>query len=165
MEVVGACRPPLGHDTRCQVQSRSGSAFGHLPPAARPADDVLLSSTSRLIAVIRRAVKRRRRNLTVISTENAISRCVDEALGLNSTTRTPATNTGYGHHQRTSSQQFYNKFATSQCQSLTSRHAKMLGCGKFFVRWWCSLVVFVVGVRSRCPCSGVRHLLSLQTSA
>ena len=39
------------------------------------------------------------------------------------------------HHQRTSSQQFYNllynKFATSQCQSPTSRHVKMLGCGKF----------------------------------
>ena len=49
------------------------------------------------------------------------------------------TNTGYGHvvqhHQRLSSQQFYNllynKFAKSQCQSPTSRHAKMLGCGKF----------------------------------
>jgi len=65
------------------------------------------------------------------------------------------TDTGYGHHQRTSSQQFYNKFATSQCRSPTSRHVKMLGCGKFFVRWWCSLVVFVAVVRSRCPCSGV----------
>ena len=49
------------------------------------------------------------------------------------------THTGYGHvvqhHQRTSSQQFYNllynKFATSQCQSPTSRHVKMLGCSKF----------------------------------
>ena len=42
----------------------------------------------------------------------------------------------------TSSQQFYNKFATSQCQSPTSGHIKMLGCGKFLsvggVRWWCS---------------------------
>ena len=50
----------------------------------------------------------------------------------NSTTRTPATdmyNTTNGHHQRTSSQ-FYNKFTTSQCQSPTSRHVKMLGCGK-----------------------------------
>ena len=40
------------------------------------------------------------------------------------------------HHQRTSSQQFYNvlhkKFASSQCQSPTSRHVKMLGCGKFY---------------------------------
>jgi len=34
-------------------------------------------------------------------------------------------NTTNGHHQRTSSQQFYNKFATSQCQSPTSRHVKM----------------------------------------
>ena len=49
------------------------------------------------------------------------------------------TDTGYGHvvqhHQRTSSQQLYNllynKFATSQCQSLTPRHVEMLGCGKF----------------------------------
>jgi len=49
------------------------------------------------------------------------------------------TDTGYGHvvqyHQRTSSQLFYNllynKFATSQCQRPTSRHVKMLGCGKF----------------------------------
>jgi len=36
--------------------------------------------------------------------------------------------TGYGHvvqhHQRTSSQQFYNKFATSQCQSPTSRQCQ-----------------------------------------
>jgi len=36
-----------------------------------------------------------------------------------------------GHHQRTSSQQFCNEFATSQCQSPTSRPVKMLGCGKF----------------------------------
>jgi len=74
-------------------------------------------------------------------------------------------NTTNEQHQRTSSQQFYNKFATSQCQSPTSRHVKMLGCGKFLsvggesfyklllysccelVRWWCSLVVFVAGVR------------------
>jgi len=45
------------------------------------------------------------------------------------------TDTGYGHavqhHQRMSSQQLYNKFATSQCQSQTSRHVQMLGCGKF----------------------------------
>ena len=45
------------------------------------------------------------------------------------------TDTGYGHvaqhHQRTSSQQFYKKFATSQCQSPTSRHVTMLGYGKF----------------------------------
>jgi len=52
----------------------------------------------------------------------------------NSTTRTPATdmlyNTTNGHHQRTISQ-FYNKFATSQCQSPTSRHVKMLGVANF----------------------------------
>jgi len=52
-----------------------------------------------------------------------------------STIRIPATDMFYnntsGHHQRTSSQQFYNKYATSQCQSPTSRHVRMLGCGKF----------------------------------
>jgi len=66
------------------------------------------------------------------------------------------TDTGYADHQRTSSQQFYNKFATSQWQSPTSRHVNMLGCGKLLsvggefvvqqvveyccqlVRWWCS---------------------------
>jgi len=49
------------------------------------------------------------------------------------------TDIGYGHvvqhHQRTSSQQFYNllydKFVTPQCQRPRSRHVKMLGCGKF----------------------------------
>jgi len=47
--------------------------------------------------------------------------------------------TGNGHvqhHQRTSSQQFYNKFATSQCHS-PSRHVKMFGMWQIFVRWWC----------------------------
>jgi len=114
------------------------------------------------------------------------------------------TDTGYRHvqhHQRMSSQQFYNKLATSQCQSPTSRHVKMLGCGKFLsvdgefvvqqvvellwapplvvsvagemlynkfsrlrtccttsnLLWACPLVVFMTGVRSWCPCSGVRH--------
>ena len=93
----------------------------------------------------------------------------------NSTTRTPATDTLYnttnGHHQRTSSQQLYNKFATSQCQSPTSRHVKMLGCGKFlsvggeFVyNYSCRIIVsssvggVIQHVRSRCPCSGVWHL-------
>ena len=55
------------------------------------------------------------------------------ALKPNSTTRTR--DTGYEHRlrtpQRTSSQKFYNKVATSQCQSPTSRHVKMLECGKF----------------------------------
>jgi len=91
----------------------------------------------------------------------------------NSTTRTPGTDV-VQHHQRTSSQQFYNllynKFATSQCQSPTSRHVKMLGIWDVaifcplvvnllyklwncceLVRWWCPLVVLynmsVAGVR------------------
>ena len=47
----------------------------------------------------------------------------------------------------------YNKFATSQCQSPTSRHVKMLGCGKVL-----SVGGVVQHVRSRCPCSGAWHL-------
>ena len=74
----------------------------------------------------------------------------------NSTTRTPATDTTNGQVQ----QQFHNKFATSQCQSPTSRHVKTYGMWQIFVRWWCSLVVFVAGVRNRCPCSGVWLLLN-----
>ena len=71
------------------------------------------------------------------------------------------TDTGYGHvvqhYQRTSSQQFYdllyNKFATSQCRSPTSRHVKMLGwMWQSFVRWWWI-----------CLCSGVWHLVDVQT--
>ena len=77
-----------------------------------------------------------------VSTEQFSKTNVLACLEPNSTTRTPATNTGHGHHQRTSSQQFYNQFATSQCQSPTSRHVKTLGCGKFLsvggARWWCS---------------------------
>jgi len=81
------------------------------------------------------------------------------ALKPNSTTRTR--DTGYEHRlrtpQRTSSQKFYNKVATSQCQSPTSRHVKMLGCGKFLSVGGDFVVQQVVGVRSRCPCSGVWH--------
>jgi len=35
-----------------------------------------------------------------------------------------------------------------------------VGMWQIFVRWWCSLVVFVAGVHSRCPCSGVWLLLT-----
>jgi len=34
-----------------------------------------------------------------------------------------------------------------------------VGMWQIFVRWWCSLVLFVAGVRSRCPCSGVWLIL------
>jgi len=99
-------------------------------------------------------------------------------FGPNSTTRTPATDKLFITPPSDKSQQFYNlpynKFTTSQCQSPTSRHVKMLGCGKFssvsgeFVvqqvvelLWACRLVVSVGGVvqhvRWRCPCSGVWH--------
>jgi len=79
--------------------------------------------------------------------------------------RTPATNTTNGHHQRTSSQQFYDKFTTNGQKFATSQHPDMsrcwalaLRCGKFVVEllWAHPLVVFVLaGFRSRCPCSGV----------
>jgi len=86
-------------------------------------------------------------------------------LGPNSTTRTPATNTTNGNHQRTSSQQFYNllynkfttngqKFATSQHLDMSRCWALVLRCGKFVVEllWACPLVVLlynmsVAGVR------------------
>ena len=70
-----------------------------------------------------------------------------------STTRTPATDTLYnttnGHHQRTSSQQFYNllynKFSRLRTCCTTSTTCCEL------VRWWCPLVVLynvsVAGVR------------------
>ena len=81
-------------------------------------------------------------------------------LGPSSTTRTPATNTTNGHHQRTSSQKFYNKFATSQCQRHLdmSRYWDMANFCPLYnccelVRWWC--------LYSRCRCSGVWHLTDL----
>ena len=85
--------------------------------------------------------------MTTTTTMMMMNVAGDVRLGPNSTTRTLASSDI--HHQRTSSQQFYNEFATSQCQSPTYRHVKMLGCGKF---------LSVGGVRSRCPCSGVWHL-------
>jgi len=85
---------------------------------------------------------------------------------------------GYGHHQLTSSQQFYdllyNKFNTSRQKFATSQHLDMsrcwalaLRCGKFVVQqvdvellWACPLVVLynmsVAGVR------GVWHLCHRQ---
>jgi len=60
----------------------------------------------------------------------------------NSTTRTPATNTSYEHHQRTPP-------TDKKCHIPTSWHVEMLGCGNFVVEllWACPLVVFVAGVR------------------
>ena len=57
------------------------------------------------------------------------------------------TDIGYGHvvqhHQRTPPTDelttiLYHKFATSQCQSPTSRHVKILGCVKFLSVGWCT---------------------------
>ena len=91
------------------------------------------------------------------------------------------TDTGYEHHQRTSSQQFYNllynKFTTNRRKFATSQHLDMsrcwalsLRCGKFVVEllWARPLVVSVGGVvqhvRSRCPCSGVWPINVKQTN-
>jgi len=76
------------------------------------------------------------------------------------------TTNGQAHNSSTTYNLLYNKFATSQCQSPTSRHVQMLVCGKllsvggeFVVQqvvellWARPLVVFVVYVCSRCPCS------------
>jgi len=59
----------------------------------------------------------------------------------NSTTRTPATNTGYGQHQRTKN----CHLDMSRCWALALRS------GKFVVEllWACPLVVSIAGVRSR----------------
>jgi len=92
--------------------------------------------------------------------------CRPIVLVPNSTTRTPAPNTGYGHQQRTSSRQFYNLLYNSHHQRTKICHiptywALALRCGKFVVEllWARPLVVSVGGavqhVRSRCPCSGV----------
>jgi len=68
----------------------------------------------------------------------------------NSTTRTPATNTGYRHHQR-----------TKICHIPTSWHVEMLGSGIAMWQICCRIVASssVGGVvqhfRSRCSCSGV----------
>ena len=65
----------------------------------------------------------------------------------NSTTRTPATDTtnGQAHNNSTTNLPHYN----ARAQHLDI--VKMLGCGKCLS----TLVLFVGGVRSRCPCSGV----------
>ena len=58
------------------------------------------------------------------------------------TTRTPATNTSYEHHQR-----------TKICHIPTSGHVEMLGSGIAMWQICCRIVVSlsVGGVRSRCP--------------
>ena len=84
------------------------------------------------------------------------------------------TDTGYGHVVQHLQRTTHNisTFATSQYQSPTSRHVKMLGCGKFLsvgddfvvqqvveLLWARPLVVlYNMSVYSRCPCSGVWHL-------
>ena len=79
----------------------------------------------------------------------------------NSTTRTPAPNTGYEHHQRTSSQQFDTTNGEKFVTDMLRCWALALRCGKFVVEllWARPLVVSVGGVvqhvRSRYPCSGV----------
>ena len=74
----------------------------------------------------------------------------------NSTTRTPATDTTNGQAHKNSTTNLPHRNARATCQDV--------GMWQIFVRWWCSLVVFVAGVRSRCPCSGV-WLLGKRTSA
>ena len=70
------------------------------------------------------------------------------------------TDTGYGHHQRTSSQQSYHQ-RTEICHIPTSWHVEMLGSGIAMWQICCRIVVsssvggVVQHIRSRCPCSGV----------
>jgi len=79
----------------------------------------------------------------------------------NSTTRTPATNTSYEHHQRTAPTD--KKIATSQ--HLDMSRIEMLGSGIAMWQICCRIVVSlcVGGVRGRCPRSGIwllrRHIM------
>ena len=54
-------------------------------------------------------------------------------------------------------------YMLSRAKTLHRRfsHSRDVGKWQIFVRWWCSLVVFVAGVRSRRPCSGVRLLAAV----
>jgi len=73
----------------------------------------------------------------------------------NSTTRTPATNTSYEHHQRTPPTDKNLPYPNI----LTCRDVGLWHCdvANLFVELLCAcpLVVFVAGVRNRCPCRGV----------
>jgi len=82
-----------------------------------------------------------------------------DALEPNSTTRTPATDTTNGQAHNNLQQICHIAMPEpniSTCQDV--------GMWQIFVRWWCPLVVFVAGVRSRCPCSGV-WLFSVPTNS
>ena len=84
------------------------------------------------------------------------------------------TDTGYGrvvqHHQRTSSQQFYNllynKFTTNE-QKFATYQGSGIAMWQICCTTSCRIVMslsvggVVQHVRSRCPCSGVWHLQRL----
>ena len=71
---------------------------------------------------------------------------VCDPLEPNSTTRTPATDT-------TNGQAHDNSTTNLQHRNARAQHLDMSRC--WDVANFCPLVVFVAGVRSRCPCSGV----------
>ena len=123
-------------NTRTQhYTAGAGSARSH------PCPLVATLLQKRLIDIVKYDLEKLR--LTAVDTEDRAEwrTLVVDPLPEGLRAKLHYTDTGYGHHQRTSSQQFYNKFVTSQCQSPTSRHVKMLGCGKF---------LSVGGVRCRC---------------
>jgi len=80
----------------------------------------------------------------------------EEHLEPNSTTRTTATNTGYEHQHWTPPTDKLTTILQQICRIAMSEPnistCQNVGMWQIFVRWWCSLVVFVAGVR---PCSGV----------
>ena len=56
----------------------------------------------------------------------------------NSTTRTPATNTGYGHHQRTKLTIILQQICHIAMPEPNNSTCQDVGMLQIFVRWWCS---------------------------
>jgi len=72
------------------------------------------------------------------------------------------TDTGYEHQLRTPPTDKLTTILQQICHIAMPEPnistCQDVGMWQFFVRWYC-LLVFVAGVRSRCPCSGVCHML------
>ena len=66
------------------------------------------------------------------------------------------TDTGYEHRLRTPPMDKLTTILQQICHIATPEPnistCQDVGMWQIFVRWWCSLVVFVAGVRSQCPC-------------
>ena len=143
---------PTGQQPFCQYPAVSWELQQYIENFYSNCRDISTSST--LTALIRHP-----NHLSLpISIDTANSRCCSPCLIAYSVCQAASyssasvgaklhyTDTGYEHRLRTPPTDklttiLCNKFATSQFQSPTSRHVKILGCGKFLsvggVRWWC----------------------------